>query len=127
MGGGLFGTPIELNFKCILFSLFVISVYWLPRHENMLFNSFILGMFSYVILAWYDYIYSCNDKLGISLFSWTTLMFKPKEYTKKWNKLPTKYKKRLRIIDVIILIGLGFLFIWPFIKKNLTWNVFQQA
>ena len=34
MGGGLFGTPLALNPKCLVFSAFVLAVYWLPHPKN---------------------------------------------------------------------------------------------
>ena len=35
MGGGLFGTPLYLNPKCLLFSLAVIIVYYLPKIKSI--------------------------------------------------------------------------------------------
>ena len=38
MGGGLFGTPVYLNPKCLLFSLAIIIVYFLPHPKTVAHN-----------------------------------------------------------------------------------------
>ena len=35
MGGGLFGTPLYLNPKCLVFSAFVLGVYWAPHATHL--------------------------------------------------------------------------------------------
>jgi len=67
MGGGLFGTPLYLNPKCLVFSGFVLAVYWMPHPKPLahrILTAFMLATLAYVLLAWYDMIYDCNDKLG---------------------------------------------------------------
>ena len=56
MGGGLFGTPLYLNPKCLVFSAFVLGVYWLPRAKEYSHNvrssvlSLLLRIISLVVL-----------------------------------------------------------------------------
>lgn len=117
MGGGLFGTPLYLNLKCILFGLFLIFVYYLPHPQswnNQVIMIFLLATSGYIILAWYDFLYKCTDKLGPTLFGWMSKMFKPKPYADQFDKLPVKYKKRIRLFDLAVLSILVITFMFPF-------------
>lgn len=117
MAGGLFGTPLYLNPKCLVFSAFVLLVYWMPhaKHiEHRIIINFMLATTAYVVLAWYDVIYDCNDHLRPTLLGWISGPFKPKEYTDKYNELPIKYKKIIRTFDIVVLVILGLLFFSPY-------------
>ena len=73
MGGGLFGTPLYLNIKCLIFSACILFVYWLPHPKTIAHNlvmGFLLATSSYIALAWYDVLYDCNDRLQPTLFGW---------------------------------------------------------
>jgi hypothetical protein len=121
MGGGLFGTPLALNPKCLVFSLFVLTVYWLPHFKALahrILMGFMLATVAYITLAWYDVIYDCNDHLKPTLLGWLSMPFKPAEYREEYDKLPIKYKKIVRNTDIIILIVMLGLFISPFIIKT---------
>jgi hypothetical protein len=117
MGGGLFGTPLYLNPKCLAFSAFVLATYWMP-HPVALFHrilmAFFLATLAYVLLAWYDVIYDCNDRLGPTLLGWLSKPFKPQEYSDQYDNLPVKYQKLIQWTDIAILIILLILFIVPF-------------
>ena len=117
MGGGLFGTPLYLNEKCLVFSGFVLAVYWMP-HPVSLFHrivmAFFLGTLAYVVLAWYDVIYDCTDRLKPTLLGWLSKPFKPKEYSEAYDNLPVKYQKIVRGVDIAILTVLLILFLVPF-------------
>ena len=118
MGGGLFGTPLYLNPKCLVFSAFVLAVYWLPHPKPLahrILMAFFLATLAYVILAWYDFIFDCNDRLGPTLLGWMSKPFKPKEYSDKYDELPVKYKKIIRTVDIAILAVLVILFFIPFV------------
>jgi hypothetical protein len=120
MGGGLFGTPLYLNIKCILFSFFLIFVYYLPHPQlrsNNIIAVFLLGMSGYIILAWYDVLYNCTDQLGPTLLGWISKPFKPKKYSKQYDKLPVKYKKTIRFFDIAVLSLLVITFIFPYVSK----------
>jgi hypothetical protein len=117
MGGGLFGTPLYLNPKCLAFSGFVLATYWMPHPEaytHRIVMAFFLATLAYVLLAWYDVIYDCNDRLKPTLLGWLSMPFKPKEYSDAYDKLPVKYKKIIRWTDIAILTGLLILFLVPF-------------
>ena len=121
MGGGLFGTPLYLNLKCLLFSAFVISVYFLPHPPTFAHNfvmTFLLGMASYIALAWYDVLYDCNDRLKPALLGWLSKSFKPPEYSKEYDELPLKTKKVIRTVDIIVLSIIVIAFIYPFIFRK---------
>lgn len=121
MGGGLFGTPLYLNPKCLVFSAFVLGVYWLPHPvalAHRIVMAFLLATTAYILMAWYDVIYDCNDRLKPTLLGWMSGWFKPKEYTDKYEELPVKYQKIVRWFDIAVLGILGVLVAYPFLVKS---------
>ena len=117
MGGGLFNSPLHLNPKCIVVSAFVVGIYWLPRPKYLAHKfvmSFLLATAVYVLLAWYDVIYDCNDRLMPSLFGWFSGPLKPPYYNEEMEKLPIKYKKIIRNFDIIVLGIVLLTFVYPF-------------
>jgi hypothetical protein len=117
MGGGMFGTPLSLNPKCLVFSAFVLAVYWMPHpaaYTHRVVMAFFLATVAYVVLAWYDVIYDCSDKFGPTILGWISMPFKPPHYRGQYDQLPVKYKKLIRNVDIAILLGLGILFFVPF-------------
>ena len=118
MGGGLFGTPLYLNVKCLVFSALVIVVYYLPHPSTTAHNivmAFLLGTSCYIALAWYDVLYDCNDQLKPTLLGWLSKPFKPAKYGEQYNELPLKYQKVVRGFDIAVLILLAITFVYPFI------------
>ena len=121
MGGGLFGTPLYLNPKCLVFSAFVLGVYWLPHPKafsHRILMAFLLATSAYIIMAWYDVIYDCNDRLKPTLLGWMSKPFKPKEYSEAYDKLPIKYQKIVRTFDIAVLSILVITFVAPFVLKR---------
>lgn len=123
MGGGLFGTPLYLNEKCILFAGFVLSLYFLPhqkywQHEVVF--AFVLAMFAYVLMAWYDYIYDCTDKFGPSFFAHFVKWAKPEKNQKDYEAVPIKYKKLVSVVDFAVLIVLLVLVFAPYTRIHLS-------
>lgn len=121
MGGGLFGTPLYLNIKCLIFSAIIIIVYFLPHPYSSAHNfvmAFLLGTSTYISLAWYDVLYDCNDRLKPTLLGWLSKPFKPPEYSIQYNELPLKYKKIIHAFDIFILIVIFITFLYPFIFRN---------
>ena len=121
MGGGLFGTPLYLNEKCIAFAAFILFIFWMPhqktwQHEAVL--AFVLAMAAYVLMAWYDYIYDCTDKLGPTLLGTFASWAKPPDVQKGYEELPIKYKKIIRVTDTIVLAILLGLLIVPYVKRT---------
>jgi len=120
MGGGMFGTPLYLNPKCLVFSAFVLVVYWLPHPKALSHKfvaAFLLATAAYIALAWYDMIYDCNDRLGPTLLGWMSAFFKPAEYRKKFEELPVKYQKIVRWFDIAVLGVLVVAIAYPYIQK----------
>jgi hypothetical protein len=117
MAGGLFGTPLELNPKCIVFSVFVLAVYWMPHFkafEHRVVMAFVLATTAYVLMAWYDKLYDCNDRFGPTFLGWLSMPFKPQEYRDKFDALPVKYQKIVRTVDIVILVVLLVLVFSPY-------------
>lgn len=121
MGGGLFGTPLYLNPKCLVFSAFVLAVYWLPHPvalSHRILMAFLLATTAYILMAWYDVIYDCNDRLKPTLLGWLSGWFKPAEYNEQYEQLPIKYQKIIRWFDIAVLAVLVGLFAFPFMVKS---------
>jgi hypothetical protein len=119
MGGGLFGTPLYLNPKCLVFSAFVLGVYWMPHakeYSHKVVMAFVLATAAYVLMAWYDVIYDCNDHLRPTLLGWLSAPFKPQEYTDKYKELPIKYQKVVRWFDIGVLVVIVGLLAYPYIR-----------
>ena len=120
MGGGLFGTPLYLNVKCLIVSAAVLMVYWLPHPKAFAHRAvaaFLLATATYIGLAWYDVLYDCNDHLRPTLLGWLSMPFKPAEYREKYEKLPIKYQKIVHWFDVAVLGLVAATFIYPFVQK----------
>ena len=121
MGGGLFGTPLALNPKCLVFSAFVLAVYWLPHPvalAHRIVVAFLLATVAYILMAWYDVLYDCNDRFKPTLLGWLSGPFKPPAYLKEYEELPVKYQKIIRWVDIAVLGLLGVLFVYPFLVKS---------
>ena len=122
MGGGLFGTPLYLNPKCLIFSAIILIIYWLPHPNTIAHNivmGFLLATSAYISLAWYDYLFDCNDILKPTLFSWLSKPFKPKEYQDAYQRLPLKYQKIIHSFDIFVLVIILITFMYPFIYTYL--------
>jgi hypothetical protein len=120
MGGGLFGTPLYLNPKCLVFSAFVLIVYWLPHPKAFSHRAvvaFLLACAAYVSMAWYDLLFDCNDRLKPTILGWMWGWAKPKEYQDKFEELPLKYKKIVRWVDISVLLVIVLAIAYPFIQR----------
>jgi len=121
MGGGLFGTPLYLNPKCLVFSAFVLAVYWLPHptawtHRAV--AAFLLACSAYVLLAWYDVLFDCNDRLKPTLLGWMWGWAKPAEYRRQFEDLPVKYKKIVRGVDIAVLGVVVLALVYPYLHLH---------
>ena len=120
MGGGLFGTPLTLNTKCVIFSTFIMVIYYLPRPHSMAHHfimSVLMTISAYVLLAWYDVIYDCNDRLKPTYLGWLSKNIKPPEYRTQYSQLPIKTQKTIRNFDILVLVILLITFIYPFVFR----------
>lgn len=117
MAGGLFGTPLYLNPKCLVFSAFILAVYWMPHFkplEHRIVMAFVLATAAYVFMAWYDVLFDCNDRLRPTLLGWISGPFKPSYYGQEYEQLPIKYQKIVRWFDIAILVLMIFLIFSPY-------------
>jgi hypothetical protein len=102
----------------------VIAVYFLPhqkywQHEAVF--VFVLAMTAYVLMAWYDYIYDCNDKLGPTFFGLLIGWAKPYGgVPPEFPPLPIKYKKIVAVFDILVLIVLLGLVFAPYARIPLS-------
>lgn len=113
----MFGTPLYLNPKCLVFSAFVLAVYWMPHakaYEHKIVIAFVLATAAYVLMAWYDYLYDCTDRFGPTFLGWLSKPFKPKEYSEKYDELPIKYQKIVRTVDIVVLFVIVVLLFSPY-------------
>lgn len=123
MGLGLFGTPIYLNVKCLAFSAFLIIVYWLPPWAPLRTPydvawkraiTILLAFTGYILMAWYDTIYDCNDRLHPTFLGWLSAPFKPAAYGEELDQLPLKWKKIIRGVDILAVLAAAAFVLAPF-------------
>lgn len=117
MAGGLFGTPLYLNPKCLVFSAFILAVYWMPHFkplEHRIVMAFVLATSAYVFMAWYDVLFDCNDRLRPTLLGWMSGAFKPSYYQQEYEELPLKYQKIVRWFDIAVLVLMVVLILSPY-------------
>jgi len=124
MGLGLFGTPLYLNLKCIVFSGFLILVYWMPPWAPLT-NPYdlawkrgmtiLLAFVGYILMAWYDTLYDCNDRLRPTVLGWLSAPFKPAKYGQELDQLPLKWKKIVRAVDILAVVAAVAFVASPFI------------
>jgi hypothetical protein len=128
MGGGLFGTPLALNPKCLVFSGMLIAIYWLPPYRNLKnpydlaffrFTTIGLAFAGYILLAWDDVLYDANDHLQPTILGWLSMPFKPAEYGAAYERLPLKWQKIVRAIDLLALAAGIFFVFSPFLLYKL--------
>ena len=130
MGLGLFGTPLYLNLKCIVFSGLLIAVYWMPPWAPLRTPAdlawkrgitIMLAFVGYILMAWYDTIYECNDRLRPTFLGWLSAPFKPATYGQEFDRLPLKWQKIVRWVDVIAVIAAIAFVASPFLfYKNVS-------
>jgi hypothetical protein len=112
-------TPPATNIKCIFFTLFVLTIYFLPKNKWIL---LLLLYLPYGILAHYDWIYQCD---GGGSFKPTYLrMFYEfwKPYCSKqrigYRNWCPKQSNHVFWVDIVMLI----LFLIFFVKYFLPWD-----
>lgn len=123
MAGGLFGTPLYLNPKCLVFSAFILAVYWMPHFkplEHRIVMAFVIATAAYVFMAWYDVLFDCNDRFKPTLLGWMSMPFKPPYYQQEYEQLPIKYQKIIRWFDIAILVlMIGLIFSPYYLARKL--------
>ena len=87
MAGGIFtDRPFHINPKCVWFSLLVMLYYWYATEEPNTWLLPVLAAVAYVALAWYDYMYNCDDQLVPGKLLDFTGIFKPEATTRDESK-----------------------------------------
>jgi len=76
--------------------------------------AFLLACSAYVMLAWYDVLFDCNDHLRPTILGWMWGWAKPPEYQKQLSELPLKYQKIIQWTDIAILLVLVLTFLYPY-------------
>ncbi len=75
-------------------------------------------MAGYVMMAWYDYIYDCTDKMGPTLFGALLGWAKPYGGVPPGTKeLPIKYKKIVGVFDFFALMTIVVAFVYPYYQR----------
>lgn len=120
MAGGIFvDQPFYLNPKCVIISIFCMICYWFLPYRNP-FMLPIIFLISYILIAWYDYIYNCDQMMysGTSPLN-TTAWAKPQRRNEKTEKESknrgVKISKNQEAVYKKKIYGLHFLFIAPFL------------
>lgn len=115
MAGGIFvDQPFYLNPKCVVISIFCMICYWFLPYRNP-FMLPIIFLISYILIAWYDYLYNCEQMMysGTSPLN-TTAWAKPQRRTENTNNnIGVKISKNQEEIYKKKIYGLHFLFIAP--------------
>ena len=63
-------TPTNLNTKCVVFGGILSLLYWfIPNSKNIFMIPAIFTV-AYVVMAWYDEMYGCQDRLYSGSSSW---------------------------------------------------------
>lgn len=129
MAGGIFPNyPFEVNAKCVIFSIIVIGLFFYspPKMNNYWksFTGFLLFVFAYVLMAWYDYKFECQKlalKKGTSPYG-ITGQLKPPAHTESQidsSKMTQKEKSlEWTLINILHLLIISPLFLYVGINKN---------
>lgn len=97
-------VPPATNVKCIIFTLFVVTIYWvLPKNKWIL---LFLLWFPYLMMAWYDFIYDAQRNFGptylMHFYEWA----KPKDsrQVQIYQNWCPKWKNQVFYVDIVILV-----------------------
>lgn len=109
------------NLKCIFLTLFLAIAYWFLPSKNIIVLCCIL-YFTYIALAWYDYLYECKRNLGPTYLSLFYKWLKPPEslQIKQFDSWCPKIKRRVLIVDLCILTAIILLILlYRWIRNNI--------
>ena len=108
--------PPATNVKCIVFTIFVVVIYWyLPRNKWLL---LLLSFLPYLLMSWYDHIYLCERNLGPTYLQNFYQPFKPRDGEQRlgYDRWCPKWTRLVLIVDTIVLI-LFLIFFFTFFLK----------
>ena len=113
MAGGIFvDQPFHPNPKCLFFSVTLMLLYWFSPGTKNVFLLPIIFIVSYVAMAWYDYMYSCDIMYSGSGLGPNTVdaIFKPQhrnENQEKENLAENQEKEYLRRVYLFHVIAIA--------------------
>ena len=98
MGGGIFtGRPFVYNPKCVAFSFYSSLLFYAGGGRNPLLITLIF-IIAYVMLAWYDFTYECEDFMYSGTGFGFSSLFKP-QYREKDRDLDRDNKEQNLVVD----------------------------
>jgi hypothetical protein len=112
MSGGIFvDKPFSPNLKCIIFALLMVLFYWISSHIGIVYYWLfpLIFVVSYILLAWYDYLYNCSDKMKSGRFGIADSIFKPQLRTQAVSNPINQekmYQRNVYLFHIIIALPL---------------------
>ena len=116
MAGGIFGgRKFVFNIKCVIFTAILAGGYWTLPPKNLYILFFLLWA-PYIAMAWYDYSYDCENKLGPTAVPFGRMIwlpFKPPGYKQAFDDLPPEKIAIMDRVDhvtawTILVVALGY-------------------
>lgn len=113
---GCYDIKPSTNLKCILFTVFVLSIWLLPINKWTL---LLILFFPYLIMAWYDFYYNCDRQFGPTYLMHFYDWLKPKEARQHliYEKWCPRQRKKVDIVDSVILIIFLIIFYYFYIRR----------
>lgn len=102
------------NLKCIALTLFLAAAYWYLPKRNVIVLICIL-YFTYLALAWYDYVYDCKRNMGPTYLSLFYAPLKPQQSRQiiEYSSWHPSIRRRVMIVDSLVLIAV-VVCVWRF-------------
>ena len=108
-----------VNLKCIVFTIALVTGYWLlpPRNKWVLAG---LLYFPYLAMAHYDYRYACKRNLGATYLAMFYEPLKPPEskQIKIYRNWCSRIKRKVILVDVVVAAIVAIIF-WFWFR---TWT-----
>ena len=115
-GEKCYAGPLTANAKCIVITTLAALAYWyLPKNNKWVLISIIY--FTYLAIAWYDWLYEAKGSFGPTYLKHFYYMFKPHSSKQSilYKNLCKQHKSSILSVDIIIAILL-ILLIRPFLR-----------
>ena len=142
MAGGIFvERPFVVNVKCLVFASVLCGILVLApeKRSGRLVMAPFTFIFAYVAMAWYDYAYSCSDRMlsGRITGPWYGSIFKPQydEQQQASQQPPDlvpdqkrEYMKRVWLFHVLIITPLlGYVAWAKTLGSGMRWAIGELA
>lgn len=98
-----YAGPVETNTKCVVISFLLAAGYWFAPPKNKLVLVAIL-YFTYLAIAWYDYLYDCKRNFGPTYLRHFYEIFKPPQsrQVKLYKRLCPDIARQIFIVDIVV-------------------------